>query len=75
MYPGGGANNSDSPRSGLINTYALGWLRQEENQYLSVPRQMADAYPESVRRLMGYQVHGEYLGVYPGDPDGRWYDA
>jgi len=25
--------------------------------------------------LMGYQAHGEYLGVYPGDPDGYWYDA
>jgi ectoine hydroxylase-related dioxygenase (phytanoyl-CoA dioxygenase family) len=72
---GGGANNSIAPRSGLINTYSLGWLRQEENQYLSVPREMADSYPESVRRLMGYQSHGAYLGVYPDDPDGNWFDA
>jgi len=34
---GGGANDSNSPRAGLINTYSLGWLRQEENQYLNVP--------------------------------------
>jgi ectoine hydroxylase-related dioxygenase (phytanoyl-CoA dioxygenase family) len=74
-WHGGGANNSDEPRSGLINTYALGWLRQEENQYLSVPREIADSYPETVRRLMGYQVHGQYLGVYPDDPDNLWYDA
>jgi ectoine hydroxylase-related dioxygenase (phytanoyl-CoA dioxygenase family) len=72
---GGGANASDKPRTGLINTYALGWLRQEENQYLSVPREIASSYPERVQRLMGYQSHGEYLGVYPGDPDGYWYDA
>ena len=72
---GGGANRSQSPRSGLITTYSLGWLRQEENQYLSVPKEVADSYPEHVRRLMGYQAHGKYLGVYPDDPDGRWFDA
>ena len=72
---GGGANRSQAPRSGLINTYSLGWLRQEENQYLSVPREIADSYPEQVRRLMGYQAHGRYLGVYPDDPDGHWFDA
>lgn len=74
-YHGGGANRTEQPRSGLINTYSLGWLRQEENQYLSVPREIAESYPESLRRLMGYQAHGEYLGVYPDDPDGRWFDA
>ena len=74
-YHGGGANRDDAPRTGLINTYALGWLRQEENQYLAIPQEIADSYPETVRRVMGYQAHGEYLGVYPGDPDDRWYDA
>ncbi|MFT5710373.1 MAG: ectoine hydroxylase-related dioxygenase (phytanoyl-CoA dioxygenase family) [Halioglobus sp.] len=72
---GGGANKSDLPRSGLINTYSLGWLRQEENQYLTIPREVADSYPEHIRRLMGYQTCGEYLGVYPDDPDGHWFDA
>lgn len=72
---GGGANRTDTPRAGLINTYSLGWLRQEENHYLTIPREIADSYPEHVRRLMGYQAHGKYLGVYPGDPDGYWFDA
>ena len=67
---GGGANQSSSPRIGLVNTYSLGWLRQEENMYLSVPREVADTYPESIRRLLGYQGHGEYLGWYPDNPDG-----
>ncbi|MEM6588350.1 MAG: phytanoyl-CoA dioxygenase family protein [Pseudomonadota bacterium] len=71
----GGQNNSNAPRTGLITTYSLGWLRQEENQYLTVPREVADSYPENVRRLMGYQTDGPYLGVYPGDPDGNWFDA
>lgn len=72
---GGGANRSSDPRTGLINTYSLGWLRQEVNQYLTIPREIADSYPEHIRRLMGYQAHGEFLGVYPDDPDGRWFDA
>jgi len=67
---GGGANQSDSPRIGLVNTYSLGWLRQEENMYLSVPREIAETYPENIRRLMGYQGHGEFLGWYPDNPDG-----
>ena len=72
---GGGANRSVMPRSGLITTYSLGWLRQEENQYLSVPREVADSYSPLIRRLMGYQSHGKFLGVYPDDPDGNWFDA
>lgn len=71
----GGKNKTNTPRTGLITTYSLGWLRQEENHYLSIPRNIADSYPEHVRRLMGYQAHGPYLGVYPGDPDGYWWDA
>ncbi len=67
---GGGANKTDTPRAGLINTYALGWLRQEENQYLNVPREIADGYPDHIRRLMGYQMHGT-LGSYQ-NPDGMW---
>lgn len=70
---GGGANKTQAPRSGLITTYSLGWLRQEENQYLTIPREVVDSYPQKIRRLMGYQSHGENLGVYPDDPDGHWF--
>ncbi len=51
---------------GLINTYSLGWLRQEENHYPAIPREVADSYPERIRQLMGYQPHGPILGSYPG---------
>lgn len=69
---GGGANVSDSPRLGLISTYNLGWLRQEENMYLTIPREVVNSYPDHIRRLIGYQAHGETLGLYPGDPDDLW---
>ena len=69
---GGGANVCDMPRLGLSSTYNLGWLRQEENLYLSMPKEIADSYPDRIRRLIGYQVHGGTLGLYPGDPDDCW---
>ncbi len=70
---GGGANNSDKPRAGLINTYSLGWLRQEENQLLNVPREVAEALPKHVRDLMGYRPHGA-LGSWQ-NPDGSWVEG
>ena len=72
LLHGGGANVSKAPRAGLINTYALGWLRSEVNQLLAIPREVADSYPDRIRRLMGYQSCGRALGLYPGDPDGYW---
>lgn len=70
LFHGGGANKSNKPRMGLVNTYSLGWLRQEENQYLMVPRDVAESYPDRVRRLIGYECHGPILGWYQGNPDG-----
>jgi Phytanoyl-CoA dioxygenase (PhyH) len=69
-WHGGGANRSQSPRTGLINTYCLGWLRSEENHALEVPPQVARQYDERVRRLLGYTTHGaghDQLGYYGGD--------
>jgi len=67
-YHGGGANAADKPRIGLVNTYALGWLRVEENHYLAVPRDIAVSYPEPVQRLLGYATHSRMLGWYPEIP-------
>jgi ectoine hydroxylase-related dioxygenase (phytanoyl-CoA dioxygenase family) len=59
---GGGANGSDRERTGVNVDYTLGWLRQEENQYLSVPREVASTLPERVQRLMGYGMGCYALG-------------
>lgn len=59
---GGGANTTEADRVGVNVDYVLGWLRQEENQYLSVPREVAAALPERVQRLMGYQMGAYALG-------------
>jgi ectoine hydroxylase-related dioxygenase (phytanoyl-CoA dioxygenase family) len=62
VYHGGGANTSDETRDGLNITYDVGWLRQEENQYLSVPREIAETLPDDLLRLMGYRIGAYALG-------------
>ena len=72
---GGGANHSDAPRAAIVNTYALGWLRQEENQYLTLPRAVVEAQTDSIKRLLGFQAYSRSLGVWPEDPDGFWFES
>lgn len=72
---GGGANRSDAPRKAVVNTYCLGWLRQEENQYLTLSKEEVEAQSEAMQRMLGFQAHGPYLGVWPEDPDGRWFET
>ena len=38
---GAGANRTDEWRYGVFLSYSLGWLRQEENQYIDVPGEIA----------------------------------
>jgi ectoine hydroxylase-related dioxygenase (phytanoyl-CoA dioxygenase family) len=59
---GGGANGSDSWRTGVNVDYVLGWLRQEENQYLSIPIEVVRELPERMQRLLGYEMGAYALG-------------
>jgi len=65
-YHGGGPNDSDATRMGINITYNVAWLRQEENQYLTVPLEIARELPENLQRLMGY-AHGAYALGYVDD--------
>ena len=66
VYHGGGANRSSATRYGLNLTYARSWLRQEENQYLSVPAEVARELPDELLKLIGYQ-RGAYALGYVDD--------
>ncbi len=66
---GGGDNRSAQPRTGIALHYALGWLRQVENQYLVLPPEQAKTLPAKLQRLIGYDYGGPFLGlVNGGDP-------
>ena len=64
VYHGGGANRSPEPRIGVQVGYNLGWLRQEENQYLAVPPAIARQLPEKLQKLIGYSLGGYALGYF-----------
>jgi ectoine hydroxylase-related dioxygenase (phytanoyl-CoA dioxygenase family) len=66
LYHGAGANRSSEVRYGANITYAVSWLRQEENQYLSVPAAIARELPDPLLRLMGY-AKGAYALGYVDD--------
>jgi ectoine hydroxylase-related dioxygenase (phytanoyl-CoA dioxygenase family) len=63
---GGGANTSDRPRQGVNITYAVGWVRQEENQYLACPPDVARSLDDDLLKMIGYQQGAFALG-YVGD--------
>jgi len=61
---GGGANVTDDEwRYGVILTYSLGWLRQEENQSLDIPAEIVDSLPPELKQLTGHTMHGS-LGFF-----------
>ncbi len=64
----GGANASSEVRRGVNITYAVGWVRQEENQYLSCPPEIARGLDDELLGLMGYRQGAFALG-YVGDQD------
>ena len=65
---GGGENRSEANRIGLNITYCLGWLRTEENQYLSCPPHIARGLDPDLQELLGYTM-GDYALGYWSDPE------
>ena len=61
---GGGANSSAGPRIGMNITYTLGWLRQEENQFLSCPPKIARDLDPELTDLLGYTMGSYALGYF-----------
>ena len=72
----GGENRTTDDRVGINLTYCLGWLRQEENQYLSCPPQIARTLDPRLQALLGYAMGSYALGYFspplgPGEgPEG-----
>jgi len=61
LIHGAGSCKSGS-RTGVALQYCVGWLRQEENQYLAVPLELARTFPKKLQRLMGYDLAARHWG-------------
>ena len=67
LWHGGGANRSaDRERMGFFMSHNVAYLRPQEIQLVSVPREVARQLPRELLRLLGYHRFG--LGVDGRDP-------
>ena len=61
LWHGGGANRSSHRRVALAIGYCVGWMRQQENQQLGIPLDIARGFSPRLRKLAGF---GIYKGLY-----------
>jgi ectoine hydroxylase-related dioxygenase (phytanoyl-CoA dioxygenase family) len=62
IWHGGGANRTDARRVGAAVNYCAGWIRQQENQQLGIPREIAKRFSPRLRKLVGYGIYRGLLG-------------
>jgi ectoine hydroxylase-related dioxygenase (phytanoyl-CoA dioxygenase family) len=62
LWHGGGANRSAAVRVGIAMNYCAGWIRQQENQQLGIPQQIARDFSPRLRELVGYGVYRNLMG-------------
>jgi len=69
IHAGGHNVTQDEWRRGMHMSFAVGWLRAEENHYLGTPPKIARSLPRRSQELLGYSAHdaiasgGGYLGT------------
>lgn len=70
LWHAGGANTTaDQHRRSINLNFNASWLRQQENQYLGVPREVIRRMPERLQRVLGYnRVNHLCGGVEYQDP-------
>jgi ectoine hydroxylase-related dioxygenase (phytanoyl-CoA dioxygenase family) len=62
LWHGGGENRSNVVRVGVAMNYCAGWVRQQENQQLGIPREVARRFAPRLRELVGYAVYRGLIG-------------
>lgn len=62
LWHGGGANATDAPRVGIAMNYCAGFIRQQENQQLGLPRATVAGFSPRLRQLVGYSVYQGLIG-------------
>jgi ectoine hydroxylase-related dioxygenase (phytanoyl-CoA dioxygenase family) len=62
LWHGGGANTTDERRVGVAMNYCAGWIRQQENQQLGIPREIAAGFAPRLRQLCGYGIYSGLMG-------------
>lgn len=66
VFHGGGANQTDQSRLGVILHCCAGWLRPQENHVLGVPKAIVRELHPRLQEMLGYNVHGAFVGNVDG---------
>ena len=69
VFHGLGINHTNTPRTGFIYSFALDYLAQEENQFVSVPPEIAGTLPPRAQQLLGYRMSSVVNFVAGRDQD------
>ncbi|MGQ0831543.1 MAG: phytanoyl-CoA dioxygenase family protein [Microthrixaceae bacterium] len=62
LWHGGGANTTEERRVGIAMNYCAGYIRQQENQQLGIPREIATTFDQRLQQLCGYGVYFGLIG-------------
>lgn len=62
LWHGGGANRTDTRRSGIAMNYCAGFIRQQENQQLGIPPEIVRRFAPRLQELVGYGVYQGLIG-------------
>ena len=62
MWHGGGLNQTASRRIGIAMNYCAGFIRQQENQQLGIPRPIATRFAPRLQELIGYSIYNGLIG-------------
>lgn len=69
LWHKGGANTSKERRYALSCYYCVGWMRQQENLQLGIPREIAASFPRRLQELCGYSIYkGQFGHIDNRDP-------
>lgn len=62
LWHGGGENRTNERRVGIAMNYCAGYIRQQENQQLGIPLEIAKGFSARLRELVGYGVYHGLIG-------------
>lgn len=69
LWHAGGSNRTDQRRFAISCYYCAGWMRQQENLQLGIPRETAALFPRRLQELCGYSIYkGQYGHIDNSDP-------
>jgi ectoine hydroxylase-related dioxygenase (phytanoyl-CoA dioxygenase family) len=72
LWHGGGANTTDDDwRLGVNVQYCPGFVRQQQNPYLSIPPEIAATFSDRLLELLGYKLYKGIMGHVDGKSPGE----